>query len=282
MKISRVQEGTLQIMLSPCLVFVGRSVRFSLENIQNYLDAGCCVYREGYHPLYAEVKYSPGLESIVGQGNVRVIGTGMTQFHGLDVTSHVLGHCYCPAGCKGYFEVKVDECEQGTARIGFCSKNWVMNVKKSVHQDNPDKETWGNEEWTVSLDGLNLSDHDGKTQDIRLSAGDVIGLGCEIYGNAQEKTQPGLEGWEPWVVSNSMEECGSDPSSRVQSNDQLLTAEEIYKLEPGFWSSDTSSIIECRGNVRVWVYNKMSQQIDSSIKREHAFEIKLTGLDSLE
>jgi hypothetical protein len=282
MKLSRVQEGTLQIMLSPCLVFVGRSVRFSLETIQNYLDAGCCVYREGYPPVYAEAKYSPGLESIKGKGNVRIMGTGTTQFYGLDVTSHVLGECYCPAGCKGYFEVTVDECEQGTARIGFCSKNWVINVKKSVYQDNPDSETWGKEQWTISLDGLILSDQDGNTPDVSLSAGDVIGLGCEVYGNTQEETQSGLEKWEPWVVSNAKEESCSDPSSRVQPKDQLLSAEEIYKLEPGFWSSDTSSNIECRGHIRVWVYKKTSLQTGSSIEREPAFEIKLTGLDSLE
>ena len=281
MKLPRVKEGILQIMVSPCLVFVSRSVRFAPESIQNYLDAGCCVYREGYHPVYPEVKYPPGLVSVTGKEGVRIMGQGTAQFNGLDITSHILGECFCPVGCKGYFEMTVDDCEQGTASFGFCSKNWVINVKKSVDQDN---RTWNKETWSVSLDGSNLSDQDDNTPDIKLSAGSVIGLGCEIYGNAQAKTQSGVHHWEPWVASKSTDDSGSESEPQVQSKDQLLSAEEIYMLEPGVWSSGTVSLAsrECLGIIRVWVYDKTSAQTDASIERKHAFEIKLTDLDSLD
>jgi hypothetical protein len=287
MKLPRVKEGMLQIMLPPCLVFVGRSVRFAPESIQNYLDAGCCVYHEGYPPVYPEVKYPPGLVSVTGKQGVLIIGKGTAQFNGLDITSHILGECFCPAGCKGYFEMTVDECEQGTASFGFCSKNWVLNVKKSVDQIKAtwDKEPWGKENWSVSLDGSTLSDQDDTTPDAQqLSAGSVIGLGCEVYGDAQVKTQPGVHPWETWLASNSTYNSDSKSSAQAQSKDQLLSAEEIYKLEPWVWSSDTvsSSERECRGIIRVWVYNKTSAQTDAVVEHKPVFTIKLTGLDSLD
>ena len=253
MELPRVKEGKLQIMLSPCLVFVGQSVSFDTEDIETYLNAGCCVYHQGFDPVYPPVKISPGLVPMLGKEGVRIIGKGKAQFIGLNMISTVVGNCFCPAGKKGYYEVTVNECDEIMASFGFCSKNWVFNVQKSVRKDEPwEKKTWG-----ILNDGASLSSDisavmSDKLRKLDFSAGDVIGLRCEIYGTA--KSQAGFQNWDAESVSKSTDKNGSESALEQESNDQLLSAEEIYNLEPRVWESVSNS--EVGGKITICVYKK--------------------------
>ncbi len=273
MDLPRVKAGELRIMLSPCLVFVSPFVRFSLQDIKNYLDAGCCVYRHGYHPFYPEVKLcASGLIPVLESQSVRIVGRGEMEFFGLKTTSTVMGDCHCPAGSKGYYELTVVDDKVKLATLGFCSKNWASNLKQSVGKDN---ETWG-----MMVDGsdlkflacgseASLESAECMDPNLTLAEGDVIGLGCEIYGNAQARgCEPGWQDWKAGSASITTRESrpesvspDSDISTSgfVPAEDQLLSAKEVYNLEPDLWRSTPMSSSECGGKIRVWIYKKTSQ-----------------------
>jgi hypothetical protein len=103
MELERVKEGTMQVVLSPCLVYVDKPVQCSEQDMENYLGAGCCVYCYGYDPAYSERKLcASSLVPIVVSKDVRILGKGEIDFFYLNLISTVLGECYCPAGSKGY------------------------------------------------------------------------------------------------------------------------------------------------------------------------------------
>jgi hypothetical protein len=299
MDLPRVKAGELRIMLSPCLVFVSRFVRFSLQDIKNYLDAGCCVYRHGYEPVYPEEKlYASGLIPVLESQSVRVIGKGEVEFFGLNTTSAVMGDCHCPAGSKGYYELTVVNNKVKLATLGFCSKTWASNLKQLVGKDN---ETWG-----MMVDGSDLkflacgSDVSTESDEcmdpnLTLAEGDVIGLGCEIYGNAQARgCQPGWQDWKAGSTSIATRESRPESvptdistSGFVPAEDQMLSPKEIYDLEPDLWRSSAVSTNECGGKISVWIYKKSSRTNasvelnPSELKPVFEFNLLPSSLDGL-
>jgi hypothetical protein len=277
MELSRVKAGTLQVLLSPCLVFVSRSVCFTAKNFKSYLDAGCCVYRHGYYPVYPELKYYPGLVPVQGGEDVRILGKGTTQFLGIGTTSTVVGECYCPAGSKGYYELEVitgQSDDLGIAKFGFCSKKWVLNVQKSVGKDKTDENS---ETWSIVLGG------EGDQEVVKeLQKGDVIGLGCEVYANARaDPYHPAWQDYDPERAPKSMDESCSKSTSKTEGEDQLLSAEQIYNLEPGVWESDAVSRSETGGGeVRVWIHNKINSSRGVECEPVKVFNLP-TGLKGL-
>ena len=277
---SRVKEGTLQIMLSPCLVFVGQSVSFNTKDIEAYLNAGCCVYRSGYNPIYAPQKISPGLVSVLGNEGVRIIGKQNAQFFGPDRTSTILGDCYCPAGKKGYYEVTVNECSEGKVKLGFCSKNLVINMQESADED---MQTWGKQIWGVLLDQLQLASLPGccrimpdRLRSLTISEGDVIGLGCEVNLNDNQpvnlKAQLPWEQWEAGSVSGPTDENYSRSASEHESKNQLLSAEEIFSFMPEVWVSDSVSNREDEngGKISIWIYKKTAETKTDTVTSEES------------
>ena len=136
--------------------------------------------------------------------------------------------------------ITADEFKEGKARFGFCNKSHVINAQKSADQD---QRAWT---WCIVLDGESLSSDSSdiisdKLNGINISTGDVIGLGCEIFGNAQAKAQLGYENWGAWSVSASTDESCPGSASHQESKDPRLSAEEIYNLKPEVWVSDSVS-----------------------------------------
>jgi hypothetical protein len=298
MELPRVRAGELRIMLSPCLVFVSQFVRFSLLDIKNYLDAGCCVYRHGFHPVNHEEKLcASGLIPVLGSQSVRIVGKGEMEFFGQILTSTVMGDCHCPAGSKGYYELTVVDDKVKLANFGFCNKNWAGNLKQSVGNDS---ETWG-----VMMDGSDLKfldcgsdvsmESDGCVDsNLTLVEGDVIGLGCEIYGSVQSRVcQPRWQDWKAGSASMSARErnpesilSGKNTDGFVPAEDQLLSAKDIYNLEPELWGSNTVSSSKCGGKISVWIYKKSIRDTrvehkPSELKPVFEFNHLPSGLEGL-
>ncbi len=293
MELPRVREGTLQVMLSPCLVFIDKNVRFSTQDIRDYLDAGCCVYRHGYDPVFPEVKLcASSLVPVVEGQDVHIVGKGDVDFFDLNLMSTVIGECYCPAGSKGYYEFTVVDDDVNLPTLGFCSKNWHKYLKKEVGKDD---ETWG---FTVDGNGFKFRavEYDdghinvGKPSDgiISLQKGDVIGLGCVINGNVQEKSD--TSEWQLWRAGSAPNDTEENDSEQAETtttgiglvsiDDPLRSAHEIYEINPILWESRSASSSDFGGKISVWIYKKRS---DKSSELDPAFEFDRlpAGLEGL-
>ncbi len=290
----RVKNGTMHLLLSPCLVFLRPNVRFSCQDIKDYIDSGCCVYLAGHDPAYPEEKWcASGLVPVLGEKSVRIQGKGKLDFFGLNSTSTVLGECYCPAGSKGYYELIVgDDSEVSMPSFGFCSKNWANGLKTRVGVDS---DSWGitvqeNKFFACGAD-CNFSD-----SELTLAPGDVIGLGCEI--NRNEKTDRCQPEWQHWkALSLAKTEDGKHELTAsgsiskffrglVSVEDQMLSAQDIYEIEPKIWASNTdSSSCLGGGKICVWIHKKTPQKDGCTQPSELGpafFEFELpAGLDGL-
>jgi hypothetical protein len=304
MDLERVKEGTLQVLLSPCLVFIMKSVQCSDQDMNNYLDAGCCVYHQRYDPVISDKKLcASSLVPVVQSRNVRIIGKKEIDFFNLNLISALIGDCYCPAGSKGYYEFTVVNDHVNLPTLGFCSKNWAHNLTREVGRD---KETWG-----FMVDGAEFKYRaggfeedlieDGGSWDGKptLAKGDVIGLGCEIFGDAESEARRCQTGWKLWKAgsssnltdifdgSDSPEQPtapGMETSGLISAENHLPSAKEIYELEKDSerWGSDTVSSSECGGTISIWIFKKSSQKgvtnlNSSELKPDFEFTKKLPG-----
>jgi hypothetical protein len=113
------------------------------------------------------------LEQFRGEpGGVRVGVDGTAVFRW---SSTVLARCFCPLGCKGYYELEVLDEGLFDPCWGFCSGDWARGESHDVGTD-LEGLSWG-----IDGDGA-LKKHKGGSEPfgVRWRKGDVLGLACEL------------------------------------------------------------------------------------------------------